>query len=219
MASSSAILDPPVSTPPGTGGGGNGGVPGGGGGAGRGPGGPRPFADVAVLGMWVALAPILMLFLAFTSAYVVRHGLATDWTRVEIPRLLWLNTLVLLASSGALEKGRSVLRRGSAARSWTVLTLVLGTGFVVGQIVAWQQLRGGGVGIASSPYSSFFYLLTGAHGVHLAGGLLGLVAACMWPAAGYRGMSNTLALRLVAIYWHFMGFLWLGLFALLNFWR
>jgi cytochrome c oxidase subunit III len=55
--------------------------------------------------------------------------------------------------------------------------------------------------------------------VHLAGGLLGLVAACLWPAAGYRGTSTALALRLVAIYWHFMGFLWLGLFALLNFWR
>jgi cytochrome c oxidase subunit 3 len=132
---------------------------------------------------------------------------------------LWLNTLVLMASSAALEKARSALRRGGAARGWTVLTLVLGVGFVAGQILAWQQLRAAGAGIASSPYSSFFYLLTGAHGVHLAGGLLGLVAACVWPRAGYRGISGTLALRLVAIYWHFMGFLWLGLFALLNFWR
>jgi cytochrome c oxidase subunit 3 len=169
--------------------------------------------------MWVALAPILMLFLAFTSAYVVRHGLAQDWTRVEIPRLLWINTLVLLLSSAALQRARALSRAGDSARPWTLLTLLLGLGFVAGQVMAWQELRAHGIGIASSPYSSFFYLLTGAHGVHLAGGLLGLAAAGFWPTAGARAAHGALVLRLAAIYWHFMGALWLGLFALLNFWR
>ena len=194
-------------------------------GGGRGGGGPRRpdggrgGASVAITGMWVALAPILMLFLAFTSAYIVRHGLAQDWTPGAVPRLLWVNTLVLLASSLALERGRAVLRAGGGARIWVVLTLALGVCFVAGQLVAWHQLAERGLRISSTPYTSFFFLLTGAHGVHLAGGILGLTAAAAWPARGWRGTPHALVLRLVSIYWHFMGVLWLGLFALLNFWR
>ena len=222
MAPTPTILEPPVPEL------GTGGPPrrtpfGGGGGNGKGGGGKggrRPDgASLAVTGMWVALAPILMLFLAFTSAYIVRHGLGQDWSAVPVPRLLWLNTAVLLASSLVLERAKSALRHGRRARPWTLLTLALGAGFVAGQILAWRELRAAGIGIASTAYSSFFYLLTGAHGVHLAGGLVGLGAAAAWPVAGWRGTPAALVLRLASIYWHFMGFLWLGLFALLNFWR
>jgi cytochrome c oxidase subunit 3 len=169
--------------------------------------------------MWVALAPILMLFLAFVSAYIVRHGLGSDWTQVPAPRLLWINTAVLLASSLALERARTNRQAGGAGRGWVVLTLALGVGFVVGQLFAWRDFGARGIHIDTTPYSSFFYLLTGTHAVHLAGGILGLLAAAVWPARGWRDTPHRLVVRLVAIYWHFMGILWLGLFALLSFWR
>jgi cytochrome c oxidase subunit 3 len=169
--------------------------------------------------MWIALAPILMLFMAFASAYVVRQGLGRDWVAVPVPNLLWVNTLVLLGSSLALERGRRIERAGGRGQPWLLFTLALGIGFVAGQLAAWRQLGQQGVGLSTTPYSSFFYLLTGAHGVHLTGGLLGLMAAASWPERGWGRLPRTVALRLAAIYWHFMGVLWLGLFLLLILWR
>jgi cytochrome c oxidase subunit 3 len=216
MASTSSIL-PPVGDlrgqppqPP-RGGNGNGG--------GRGPAGAGP--HVAVLGIWVALAPILMLFLAFVSAYIVRQGLGSDWRAIPVPGLLWGNTLVLLCSSVLLERARRIVRHGLGAmdaRPWFLATLLCGVAFMVGQGVVWNQLLARGIGISSSAHSSFFYLLTGAHAVHVAGGLMALTAAAFWPATRF-GMSREVVARVTTIYWHFMGILWLGLFVVLSFWR
>ena len=201
--------EPPI--PPRDGGdgrGGNGGYPSG-----------SSRAEVAVLGIWVALAPILMLFLAFVSAYVVRRGLGQDWSAVPVPRLLWLNTGVLLASSFLLEPGRADLQRSAGARGWFAATLLCGVLFVCGQYLGWREWWGRGIHIGSSAYTSFFYLLTGAHAVHLSLGLLALGANALWPAHGWGGMTRTVLARVTAVYWHFMGALWVGLFLVLNFWR
>jgi cytochrome c oxidase subunit 3 len=171
---------------------------------------------MAATAMWVALAPILMLFMAFVSAYAVRMGLGEGWVSVPWPRLLWINTAVLMVSSLTLERARRGAVAGDArVRTWLGLTLALGGGFVLGQIAAWRLLLTHGVGISTSPASSFFYLLTGAHAVHLAGGILGLGAVAVWPAVGFRRITRPVAIRVAAIYWHFMGVLWLGLFLLL----
>jgi cytochrome c oxidase subunit 3 len=214
MAPTPALLEPrvaeigPPPAPPWRGGGRGGWQP------------PRPDASqIAVLGMWVALAPILMLFLAFVSAYVVRHGLGGDWSSAPVPRLLWLNTGVLLASSFLLERGRAALRAGSRGRAWFTATLAAGLLFVLGQILGWRAWWSQGIRIDSTPHSSFFYLLTGAHAVHLSAGLLGLGAAALWPARAPGGLTRGVVARVTAIYWHFLGALWLGIFLVLNFWR
>jgi len=226
VGTDSAILDPVLpdldrgGRPPGDrsgrgpgGGGGNGGAPGSGGPT------PRGRAPIAVTGMWIALAPILMLFLAFVSAYIVRQGVGSDWNPIPMPRVLWLNTAILAVSSLVLEVARRRARAGDAHRMWASLAFLLGVAFVVGQVLGWRELRGAGISIASTPYTSFFYLLTGAHAVHVAGGILGLLAAVLWPPVGWRGSSPALVLRVAAIYWHFLGVLWLGLFFLLQFRR
>jgi cytochrome c oxidase subunit 3 len=167
-------------------------------------------------GIWVALAAITMSFAAFTSALVVRQSTANDWHPLTIPSIVFLNTLVLLASSGTLEVARrriTVFARGQSADRtpslfWLGMTLALGFLFVIGQYVAWRQLRAQGLYLASNPNSSFFYVLTAVHALHVLGGLLGLTRVI------YLVREPVFALRrstmdATSYYWHFMGVLWL----------
>ncbi len=170
-------------------------------------------------GMLAALAAILMLFTAFTSAYVVRKGLSNDWIPTSLPSLIWFNSLVLLASSLTLERARQVLSDNSRFSRWWLVTTVLGGAFLVGQVVVWQQLIGDGVYISSNPSSSFFYVLTGAHGVHLSGGVFALGFLLFRNRQNPFGSLNRTPIDVVAMYWHFMDGLWIYLMLLLFLWR
>jgi cytochrome c oxidase subunit 3 len=165
-----------------------------------------------------------MFFMSLTSAYIVRKGLGNDWQATPIPRVLWLNTLILLASSATIELAR---RRNSGAgplsaearearfSSWWTVTIALGLLFLAGQLFAWRQLAAAGMFLRTNPSSSFFYLLTAAHGAHLIGGILALfyVAFRNWKRSR---ITQETAADLAALYWHFMDGLWLFLFALLT---
>jgi len=142
-----------------------------------------------------------------------------DWNAGPLPRLLWVNTVVLLASSLALERSRAVERAGRPAERWILVTLALGTLFVIGQLFAWFEVRALGLRMSSSPHTSFFYVMTGAHAAHVLGGLAGFVLAARWAERGWKHASLGLVLQVVAIYWHFLLFLWFGLFALLFLFR
>jgi cytochrome c oxidase subunit 3 len=183
--------------------------------------GPRhlPMDTLLMMGVWLALVPTLMLFLSLVSAYVVRSGLAEVWQPVALPPLMWLNTGVLLASSAALEAGRARLRRGAGAGPWIWLAFALGLGFLGGQIVAWRELVAGGLGLGTTPYGSFLYLLSGTHAVHLAAGVLALLTAAVWPLRGWRQVPAVTVARATAVYWHFVDVVWVGLLLLLVLWR
>jgi cytochrome c oxidase subunit 3 len=174
----------------------------------------------ASTGIWVALAAISMSFAALTSALVVRRGGAVDWRHFTLPSVLYLNTVVLLASSITLELGRrriatfmGGLRSGAANPArWLYVTLLLGLLFVAGQYVAWRQLSAQGLYLATNPSSSFFYVFTAAHGLHVLGGLGGL--------GHVIDKLNKLVLRRSTLdatsrYWHFMDLLWVYLLLLL----
>ena len=178
------------------------------------------------IGMWIAVAAILMMFAALTSAYVFRTGTA-GWRPISIPPLMWASTIVILASSATFEIARKSLKRedGRAYRLWLWASLALGALFLIFQLLAWRQLVAQGIYLATNPHSSFFYVLTGLHGLHLAGGIIGLgylIARARREAAGAgRAVKAVGAARAdaVGIYWHFMDGLWLYLFGLLFFWR
>ena len=177
------------------------------------------------LGAWFAISSILMLFVALTSAYIVRSASATDWQAVAIPKVLWLSTLLILISSITIEISRRSLKQKSDAgyARWLAITTVLGLAFLGTQLVAWRQLAGQGIYLASNPYSSFFYLFTAAHGLHLLGGLCAL-AYLLARKSAYRNTVDGELRRegsadAVAIYWHFMDVLWVALFGLLMFWK
>jgi len=162
------------------------------------------------------LSAVVMLFIAFTSAYVARRQEA-GWPAIALPWVLWLNTAVLLGSSVALEWGRARLRRGDLAglERGLRLTAWLGIAFVIGQLFAWRSLAQQGVYLASNPHSSFFYLLTGAHGLHLLGGLAALAVVAVRGAARRYTPADHDGLNVFTVYWHFMDGLWLYVFALL----
>jgi len=171
-------------------------------------------------GIWVVMASIAMSFAAFTSALIVRQGSAADWRHLTLPSILYLNTVVLLASSIALEVARrevGAFMRGrtthvtSPAR-WLYITLFLGLLFVAGQYIAWLQLRSQGLFLATNPTSSFFYVLTAVHALHVSGGLGGLVRVIHKLNKSVLRKST---LDATSHYWHFMDALWVYLLVLL----
>ncbi len=221
----------------------------GGGGGGRGGGGSPDFTDRlrrARLGLAVGITPVIMLFVSLTSAYIVRQGLPTldentskyihDWLPVSLPWLiLLLNTLVLLVSSVTMELARrSVTREFALApvRSipgvslgvekrfpWLGLTILLGMMFLVGQWMAWRELEYRGFFLATSPSSSFVYLLTGMHALHLLGGVISLLYAGTITLLHKPVESRRVVIDVTSWYWHFMALLWIYIFALLEFAR
>jgi cytochrome c oxidase subunit 3 len=178
-------------------------------------------------GVWVGIAAITMSFAAYTSALVVRQGAAPDWQHFRLPPILYLNTLLLAASSATLEQGRARLRWSwldtlnqpdprAAPRGigWLYATLALGLLFLLGQVLAWRNLAGQGLFLATNPSSSFFYVFTALHALHLAGGLMALgyvLVRLRGSAAGPPGE----ALGAASLYWHFMDVLWLYLLLVL----
>lgn len=170
------------------------------------------------LGVWMFLATVVMLFAAFTSAYIVRRA-GTDWRSIEMPSVLWLNTIVLAASSVAAELGRRAADRSrwGAARAGFIGAVLLGVGFLGGQLVGWQTLANLGVFVPTSPQASFFYMLTAVHAVHLVAGLVVLLLTL--PALHSEddgSVSPTVRARVAATFWHFFGALWLYLVVLLT---
>lgn len=182
-------------------------------------------ADRYRIGMWVALAAILMMFTALTSAYIVRAAASNDWRPIAMPTVLLLSTGLLVTSSVTIELARRKLKAAleSSYRGWLLLTTALGLAFLVSQLLAWRQLVRQGVYVASNPHSSFFYLLTGTHGVHLLGGLVALIYLLLRTRKANERDADpakrSAAAGAVTLYWHFMDVLWIYLFLLLFFWR
>ena len=198
----------------------------------------------ARLGLLVALTPVLMLFVSFTSAYVVRQGLPTldprtnqlvrDWIPVKLPRLLLINTMVLLVSSVGMELARRQTKLAAVAATskspsvsvsaegktpWLGMTIALGLLFLYGQWMAWKQLAASGFYVATTPSSSFVYLLTGAHAVHLMGGVLALLVAGMFTLLHRSVLTRSIVVDVAGWYWHFMAALWVYILLLLEFAR
>jgi cytochrome c oxidase subunit 3 len=181
-------------------------------------------ASTARTGVWIGIATISMSFAAYTSALLVRHGTAAEWAHFRLPPVLYANTLILLASSVTMAIGRQRMvggaRPGTTATfstmggEWLVLTLGLGSLFIGGQILAWRALTAQGLYLATNPGSSFFYVFTVLHALHLLGGIAAL-AYVVLRALRSPEAPPVAAAGAVDLYWHFMDILWLYLLLLL----
>ena len=168
------------------------------------------------IGVWIVLTAVIMLFAGLSSAYIVLRGVPS-WQNIELPSLLWPNTAVLLLSSLAVELSRRAVRRNDieSMKRWLVVGGVLGLTFLMGQVAAWRQLVNAGVYLPSTLQSSFFYILTGLHGLHLLGGIVALGIVLAMALRNRLTAFHYEPLKLCATYWHVLDALWVYLFLLL----
>jgi cytochrome c oxidase subunit 3 len=179
-------------------------------------GGDAPVRPAIKTALWVFLAVATSLFVLFVSAYAMRLGLA-DWTPLPRPRLLMLNTALLVGASLAMEWTVHAARRGDdgKVRRGLGASGLLTLGFLAGQLVVWKQLNAAGFFVSTSAATSFFYLFTAVHGLHVLGGLVAWARA---SARAWRGSDPgriQLGVELCATYWHFLLVVWVALYALL----
>ena len=171
----------------------------------------------AKLGLWVFMAVVGALITLFISAYLMRMHMADDWRPIPTPSMLWFNTILLILSSFGLHRAELAARIGW--REGIALGLAAGglaaLGFLAGQYLAWQQVMAEGFGVATNPSSSFFYLITAVHGLHLIGGLVVLGRTAYRTARGAPLARLRLSTELCATYWHFLLLVWFALFGLL----
>jgi cytochrome c oxidase subunit 3 len=187
-----------------------------------------------------------MVFISLTSAYIVRQGLPTfdgasnsyvrDWGRTDLPWvLLAINTALLLVSSLTIEFARRGAARQAALAPvksipgvslgneksfpWLGITVLLGIGFLAGQWLAWVELHNRGFYVSTNPSSSFAFLLTIAHAIHLGGGMIALLWAASASLLRKPVEARRIVVDITAWYWHFMAVLWVYIFALLGFAR
>jgi len=171
----------------------------------------------AQIGVWILLTAIIMLFAGLSSAYIVLRGVPA-WQNIQLPALLWPNTLILLLSSLAIDISRRALHRDDrqAMKGWLAIGSALGMTFLAGQVAAWRQLENAGVYVPSTLQSGFFYILTGLHGLHLFGGVIALCIVLLKAFNDRLTASNDEPLKLCALYWHVMDGLWIYLFLLMS---
>jgi len=186
----------------------------------------RKPTGMGLFGMRVALIPIAILFLATAFVYYARSRTGINWNSVPMPSLLWLSTAMIVVSSWTFERGRAALKRDqhAAYMRWILRTLYIGLGFLASQALALQQLVTRGMFMRHNPHSSFFYVVTASHGLHLFGGLIALgylvLRAALHRNDSAPGRAATLRINAVtAVYWHFLAALWVGLFLLLLLWQ
>ena len=174
---------------------------------------PKKFA------LWLFMVSVVMLFGAWTSAYIVKRG-EPGWISIELPGMFWLTTLIIVLSSATMVWAHRAARRDNLEQTklGLVITSVLGVAFLVGQWMAWQKMVEMNyyfAGSGSNSASSFIYVLTGFHGLHIVSGVIVLFIILI-AAFRYKVHSrNMLKMELCSTYWHFLGGLWLYLFVFL----
>ncbi len=178
-------------------------------------GGPR--AGPYPMGLMAILATVAMLFAAFTAALLVRRT-GGDWARVDLPPIVWLNTALLLASNAAVELARRAVRLGIQPLVASRLATggVLGTLFLAGQVLAWRALAARGGFVPITPHATFVYTLSAVHGAHVLGGLAALGWTLRGALRGAYSPADHAGLSHAAIFWHFVGGVWIYLLVVLS---
>jgi cytochrome c oxidase subunit 3 len=170
------------------------------------------------IAIWLALVSITMLFLTLTSAYIFNRA---NTHPIVMPRVLWLSTALISASSLTMELARRSLklRREGGFKLWLAVTMSLGFGFLGAQLIAWHHLVESGFYINRNFHSGYAYIFTGLHGLHLLGGLVALAYLMARAQEKWTAVRRRVSVDVTALYWHFLDGLWIYLLALLFFWK
>ncbi len=174
----------------------------------------------SLMGLVILLVATGIVFAGLVTAFVARRLMGDDWLPMHKPAILWLNTGILIASSVALDLARRALkaRRRMAFNRWWTTATCLGFAFLGGQAIAWGQLRAAGIYVATNPSSSFFYVLTAVHAIHLMGGITALIWVDVQALRLRLGPAKRTAIDVSAVFWHFLDALWIFLMAIFYLW-
>ena len=181
----------------------------------------RDLNSIYRVGLIATMAFVTVTFAALTLVFILRSQVTFNWHHIILPPILWLDTLLLIASSMAFEIGHRRLKQDDqhAFFQWTAATAGLGILFLLGQLAAWWQILSHGQLVRNNPHSTFFFVFSGMHGAHILVGLAGLAALLYRtrePASGPKWQMNTRVLaNAVSLFWHYLDVLWVILFALL----
>jgi cytochrome c oxidase subunit 3 len=173
----------------------------------------------------VGLGIVTMTFGALVFAFVYRSFSAQNWLPIELPRVLWFSTGILLASSAVLAGAQMRLREGREASFHTLVRVAAGLGvlFLILQLAAWYFIVTSGVVLDSNPHSSFIFIFSGMHGVHILLGLAGLFYLLQRTRITVSGPKYRMTTRVwanaVSIFWHYLDFVWIALFVMLLIWK
>ena len=170
----------------------------------------------------IGIGSIVMLFAGLTSGYIVRQA-EGNWKFFELPSVFYISSIIILISSFTMQMAVRAVKKDELAqvKTFLLITLGLGLAFVFTQFLGWNELVKNDVYFADklTPSGSFFYVITGLHLAHLAFGLLGLVITGSKSIRERYNSKNYLGISLCAIYWHFLGGLWIYLFVFLAIYR
>lgn len=173
-------------------------------------------------GLWISMASLIMMFMAFTSAYIVRHA-AGNWLEFAIPNIFVISTIVIILSSITLQSSYYcfIKEQKRLYKGLLVVTFFLGLAFLVLQYIGWNQLFDLGVDFKINPSASFFYLINWVHAAHIIAGLTTLIIAMIHAFTLKFNVTEIRKNRfqLVLQFWHFLGFLWIYLYGFLLFFR
>lgn len=179
---------------------------------------PFPTRRIGLIG-FMGVASVL--FILFSIAYRMRMAMSTDWVPLAEPKLLWINTGLLVLASVALQASWMSSRREEFDKSRVTMVIagILTAGFLIGQYLAWGELAAQGYSAPTNPSYAFFYLLTALHGLHIIGGLVAWARATQRLFAPQETQSvrtkSKLGIELCALYWHFLLAVWVLVFSLL----
>jgi cytochrome c oxidase subunit III len=176
-----------------------------------------PAATAARVGLGVFLAAITSFFMIGISAYLLRMEMGRDWIPVSAPGLLWVNTVILVLGSVSLQRAWNAARRKDIGqvRFGLLAGGAFTMAFIAGQLMVWWQLNDAGHYLVGNPASSFFYLFTALHGLHLLGGMVAWIRTLLRVRRGDAPAKIQVSVELCTLYWHFLLMVWLGLFGLL----
>lgn len=172
--------------------------------------------------LWIGIVSIVMFFGGWTSAVIVSKGASSNWLNINLPNAFTISTIIILLSSLSFHYGLIALKKNQITqlKLSVIITLFLGLGFILSQFLGWKELYQNGVfatGSNSTSASSFIYLITVFHVLHLLAGIISLIVVGFKSIQEKYNSKNTLGVELSLIYWHFLGGLWIYLFLFLKY--
>lgn len=166
--------------------------------------------------IWLFLGVVTMLFAGFTSAYIVRMSTG-NWEPISMPKILILNSIILIISSLLFELAKNAYKKQDIKRGNLFLkaTWMGGMLFIAGQVISWYKLQNKGIYLATTPHSSFFYILTALHILHFLGGIIWLTIILIKTLKSGSILPTLNNIKACTVYWHYFTGLWVYLIFIL----